>query len=127
MVPPTFHGAFLASDDAFSCVGDQAEIVFTLIGEPPFTFTYQRAELSTKKGVPGKVLETHTVSGVTTKEYSVFSALEGTFPLFFASTLHEPFSLIVIEFLGTWTITFVSDKYCRYPSVQPDGTLDKAR
>lgn len=37
--------------------GDQAEIVFTLVGEPPFTFTYQRTELSTKKGVPGKVLE----------------------------------------------------------------------
>ncbi|KAG6889999.1 hypothetical protein C0995_012959 [Termitomyces sp. Mi166 len=58
--------------------GDQAEIVFTLIGEPPFTFTYQRSELSSKKGgKPGKVLETHTVSRVMTNEYSVFSALEG--------------------------------------------------
>ncbi|CCL98085.1 uncharacterized protein FIBRA_00079 [Fibroporia radiculosa] len=57
--------------------GDQAEILFTLIGEPPFTFTYQRAELTSKKGMQGKVLETHTVSGVTTKEYSIFSALEG--------------------------------------------------
>ncbi|KAI0697588.1 hypothetical protein BC835DRAFT_1471555 [Cytidiella melzeri] len=84
--------------------GDQAEIVFTLIGEPPFTFTYQRAELSTKKGVQGKVLETHTVSGVTTREYSIFSALE-----------------------GTWTITFISDRYCRYPPAQPDGTVDKIR
>ncbi|KAI0094325.1 hypothetical protein BDY19DRAFT_1079787 [Irpex rosettiformis] len=84
--------------------GDQAEIVFTLIGEPPFTFTYQRAELSNKKGVQGKVLETHTVSGVTTKEYSIFSALE-----------------------GTWTVTFISDRYCRYPPAQPDGTLDKTR
>ena len=61
-----------------SLTGDQAEIVFTLIGEPPFTFTYQRAEPSPKKGgKPGKVLETHTVSGVMTREYSVFSALEG--------------------------------------------------
>ena len=59
--------------------GDQAEIVFTLIGEPPFTFTYQRAELSPRKGAQGKVLETHTVSGVTTKEYSIFSALEGAY------------------------------------------------
>ncbi|KAI0785502.1 hypothetical protein BC629DRAFT_1593962 [Irpex lacteus] len=84
--------------------GDQAEIVFTLIGEPPFTFTYQRAELSNKKGVQGKVLETHTVSGVTTREYSIFSALE-----------------------GTWTITFISDRYCRYPPAQPDGTVDKTR
>lgn len=58
--------------------GDQAEIKFTLIGEPPFTFTYQRSELNPKKGgKPGKVLETHTVSGVTTTEYSIFSALEG--------------------------------------------------
>ncbi|KAI0639968.1 hypothetical protein C8Q77DRAFT_1043739 [Trametes polyzona] len=83
--------------------GDQAEIVFTLVGEPPFTFTYQRAELSTRKGAPpGKVLETHTVSGVTTKEYSIFSALE-----------------------GTWTITSISDRYCRYPPAQ--DTQEKSR
>jgi hypothetical protein len=67
-----------------SLVGDQAEIVFTLIGEPPFTFTYQRSEPSPKKGgKPGKVLETHTVSRVLTNEYSIFSALEGVqIPLF---------------------------------------------
>jgi nucleoporin POM152 len=63
-----------------SFAGDQAAIVFTLIGEPPFTFTYQRSELSPKKsGKPGNVLETHTVSRVMTNEYSIFSALEGTF------------------------------------------------
>ncbi|KAF9486443.1 hypothetical protein BDN70DRAFT_869985 [Pholiota conissans] len=78
--------------------GDQAEIVFTLIGEPPFTFTYQRSELSSKKDVIGKVLETHTVSRVQAKEYSIFSALE-----------------------GTWTVTSISDKYCRYPPVNPDA------
>ena len=62
----------------FDPTGDQAEIKFTLIGEPPFTFTYQRSELSARKGgSTGKVLETHTVSGVTTTEYSIFSALEG--------------------------------------------------
>ncbi|KAF8560070.1 hypothetical protein OG21DRAFT_1502415 [Imleria badia] len=83
--------------------GDQAEIVFTLIGEPPFTFTYQRAEPSPKKGGKlGKVLETHTVSGVMTHEYSVFSALE-----------------------GTWTVTSISDRHCRYPSLQ-EG-LEKPR
>ncbi|KAJ3558980.1 hypothetical protein NM688_g617 [Phlebia brevispora] len=84
--------------------GDQAEIVFTLIGQPPFTFTYQRTELSSKKGVQGKVMETHTVSGVTTKEYSIFSAME-----------------------GTWTVTFIQDRYCRYPPAQPDGAVDKRR
>ncbi|KAF9056084.1 hypothetical protein BJ165DRAFT_1430770 [Panaeolus papilionaceus] len=82
--------------------GDQAEIVFTLIGEPPFTFTYQRSELSPKKGVMGKVLETHTVSRINTREYSIFSALE-----------------------GTWTVTSISDRYCRYPPVQPDLALEK--
>jgi len=83
--------------------GDQAEIVFTLIGDPPFTFTYQRAEPSPKKGgKPGKVLETHTASGVMTHEYSIFSALE-----------------------GTWTVTSISDRHCRYPSLQ-EG-LEKPR
>ena len=57
--------------------GDQAEITFTLIGEPPFTFTYQRSELAPKKGGIGKVLETHTVSRIYKNEYSIFSALEG--------------------------------------------------
>ncbi|KAF9015661.1 hypothetical protein BDQ17DRAFT_1386352 [Cyathus striatus] len=83
--------------------GDQAEIVFTLIGEPPFTFTYQRSELSSKKGgKPGKVLETHTVSRVLAHEYSIFSALE-----------------------GTWTVTSISDRFCRYPPIQPDVSIEK--
>ncbi|KAG5719488.1 hypothetical protein E4T56_gene35, partial [Termitomyces sp. T112] len=73
------------------------------IGEPPFTFTYQRSELVSKKGgKPGKVLETHTVSRVMTNEYSVFSALE-----------------------GTWTVTSISDRYCRYPPAQPDVAIEK--
>ena len=75
-------GCFLLSIHSADCViypllGDQAEIIFTLIGEPPFTFTYQRSELAPKKGGLGKVLETHTVSRVLTHEYSIFSALEG--------------------------------------------------
>jgi hypothetical protein len=68
-------------------IGDQAEIKFALKGEPPFTFTYQRSELSPRKGgTPGKVLETHTVSGVTTTEYSIFSALEGQHGTFYFLT-----------------------------------------
>ncbi|KAJ7631073.1 hypothetical protein FB45DRAFT_979222 [Roridomyces roridus] len=79
--------------------GDQAEITFTLFGEPPFTFTYQRAEPSPKKGgKPGKVLETHTVSRINKHEYSIFSAME-----------------------GTWTVTSISDRYCRYPQAQSDA------
>lgn len=60
--------------------------MFTLIGEPPFTFTYQRSEPSVKRGgKPGKVLETHTVSRVFSKEYSIYSALEG---IWISITLH---------------------------------------
>ncbi|KAF8336634.1 uncharacterized protein EI90DRAFT_3046569 [Cantharellus anzutake] len=80
--------------------GEQAEIVFTLIGEPPFTFTYQRASLESHKGTH-RILETHTVSGVMTYEYSIFSALE-----------------------GTWTVTFISDKYCRYPPVASNSKFE---
>ncbi|KAH8120086.1 hypothetical protein DFH11DRAFT_1558255 [Phellopilus nigrolimitatus] len=83
--------------------GSQAQIIFTLVGEPPFTFTYQRSEVPTRKGAKqSKVLETHTVSGVMSHDYSIYSALE-----------------------GTWTVTFISDKYCRYPPAQPDGLADK--
>ncbi|CAD6984323.1 unnamed protein product [Tilletia controversa] len=39
--------------------GNQAEIVFTLTGVPPFSFTYQRTETSDDHAHP-KVLETHT-------------------------------------------------------------------
>ncbi|KAJ3880807.1 hypothetical protein F5051DRAFT_145454 [Lentinula edodes] len=84
--------------------GDQAEIVFTLVGEPPFTFTYQRLELTTGRGKPGKVLETHTVSRIYSNEYSIFSALE-----------------------GTWTVTSISDRYCRYPPTQPELGTQKTR
>ncbi|KAJ7070896.1 hypothetical protein C8F01DRAFT_1206549 [Mycena amicta] len=83
--------------------GDQAEIVFTLIGEPPFSFSYQRAEVSPKKGgKPGKVLETHTVSRIWQKEYSIYSALE-----------------------GTWTVTSISDAHCTYPPIQNGAPLER--
>ncbi|KAJ8084484.1 hypothetical protein PM082_003254 [Marasmius tenuissimus] len=84
--------------------GDQAEIVFTLKGEPPFTFTYQRAELSSRSGKQGKVLETHTASRIFSNEYSIFSALE-----------------------GTWTVTSISDRYCRYPPTSADASADRPR
>ncbi|KAF9074850.1 hypothetical protein BDP27DRAFT_1415766 [Rhodocollybia butyracea] len=77
--------------------GDQAEIIFELFGEPPFSFTYQRSELTTAKGKLGKVLETHTVSRIYSNEYSIFSALEGTF-----------------------IVTSITDAHCRYPPIQPE-------
>ncbi len=99
--------------------GDQAEIVFTLIGEPPFTFTYQRAELPTKKGVTPKVLETHTVSRIQRHDYSIFSALEGL------SILKNTYATSDSFFSGTWTVTSILDHYCRYPPAQPDLTVEK--
>ncbi|KAF8585137.1 hypothetical protein K439DRAFT_1632955 [Ramaria rubella] len=85
--------------------GDQAVIHFELIGEPPFTFTYQRTELANnvKRGKVPKVLETHTVSGVNSKDYSIYSAAE-----------------------GTWTVSFIQDRYCRYPPIQVDKAIENA-
>lgn len=85
--------------------GDQATISFELLGTPPFTFTYQRTELMTpeKRGKPLQVLETHTVSGVTSHTYSISSSNE-----------------------GTWTVTFIADKYCRYPTNPPDSSIESA-
>ncbi|KAF8527547.1 hypothetical protein BU17DRAFT_73948 [Hysterangium stoloniferum] len=85
--------------------GDQAEIHFELIGEPPFTFTYQRTELASnpRRGQTPKVLETHTVSGINTRDYSIYSASE-----------------------GTWTVSFIQDRHCRYPPIQADKSIENA-
>ncbi|KAE8230307.1 hypothetical protein CF326_g4694 [Tilletia indica] len=68
--------------------GNQAEIVFTLTGVPPFSFTYQRTETSDDHAHP-KVLETHTVAGVLDHSYSIFTSQE-----------------------GTWSVTFLQDRHC---------------
>lgn len=99
-------------------LGEQAEIVFTLIGEPPFTLTYQRTELAQyAKGRKPKVLETHTVAGVMGSEHSIFSSAEGTS----VRSLQE---VELILSLGTWTVTFISDKWCRYPPAKTDPTIE---
>lgn len=58
--------------------GDQAEIVFSFDGTPPFSFTYTRSEMV---GNPPKlkVVETNTVSQVFGHQYSVFTSLQGTY------------------------------------------------
>ncbi|CAA22435.1 nucleoporin, transmembrane ring glycoprotein subunit Pom152 [Schizosaccharomyces pombe] len=70
--------------------GDQAEISFHFTGTPPFSFSYARRALGKKR--PGKVLETHTVTGINEYEYKVLSSVE-----------------------GVYTVLSVQDKYCRYP------------
>ncbi|KAL9937642.1 hypothetical protein V8E36_003187 [Tilletia maclaganii] len=68
--------------------GNKAEIVFTLTGVPPFSFTYQRTETSDDHPHP-KVLETHTVAGILEHHYSIFTSQE-----------------------GTWSVTFLQDRHC---------------
>ena len=78
LVPPVSLTSHSIKLSLITHTGNQAHIVFTLTGEPPFTFTYQRSEVPVKKGTKlGKTLETHTVSGVMSNEYSIYSALEG--------------------------------------------------
>ncbi|EEB06780.1 nucleoporin Pom152 [Schizosaccharomyces japonicus yFS275] len=70
--------------------GDRAEISFQFTGTPPFTFTYSRHAL-TRKGT-GKVLETHTVTGIEEYEYKILSSIE-----------------------GVYVVNSVQDRYCRFP------------
>lgn len=57
--------------------GDQAEIIFHLFGEPPFALTYTRSERDARGRM--KVMETHSVSGITEDTYRVFSSVSGTY------------------------------------------------
>lgn len=69
--------------------GGQAAIVFTLQGEPPFAFTYQRTEAVDTHARP-KVLETHTVDQWNTTEYVVTTSQE-----------------------GTWSVVWMQDRWCQ--------------
>ncbi|WFD29932.1 hypothetical protein MSPP1_000946 [Malassezia sp. CBS 17886] len=80
--------------------GSEAEIVFTLRGEPPFAFTYQRTQ-PVDTVVHPRVLETHTVCGrrsatdrqvdhVGSNEYRVRTTQE-----------------------GTWSVVWIQDRWCQ--------------
>lgn len=61
--------------------GDQAEIIFTFDGNPPFSLTYVRteeAEGSKGRGIP-QVVETHKVTDIYAYEYRVVTSLQGTY------------------------------------------------
>lgn len=58
--------------------GDQAELIFSLSGTPPFSFTYTRSELVGRPPRP-KIIETHSVSNVEGYQYSIFTNLQGTY------------------------------------------------
>ncbi|CCH46065.1 Titin [Wickerhamomyces ciferrii] len=61
--------------------GDQAEVIFSFEGTPPFALTYVRyEEVEVKRGRRrSQVVETHTVNGIYAFEYRVLTSLQGTY------------------------------------------------
>lgn len=61
--------------------GDQAEIIFSFEGTPPFSLTYVRTEeVEVRRGKKrSQVVETHTVNGIYAYEYRVLTSLQGTY------------------------------------------------
>lgn len=68
--------------------GNQAEIVFKLQGEPPFSFSIQRTQAVDRFQQP-TVLEAYTVRDVKESSYHLYTAEE-----------------------GTWSVTWLRDRYC---------------
>lgn len=58
--------------------GDQAELVFSFTGTPPFSFVYTRSELVGRPPRP-KVIETHSVADVEGHKYSIFTSVQGIY------------------------------------------------
>ncbi|KAG7663432.1 POM152 [[Candida] subhashii] len=60
--------------------GDQTEIIFTFIGEPPFTLTYIRTiDIKQGKKTSRKLVEKHTLQDIWDYEVIVPASLEGTY------------------------------------------------
>lgn len=61
--------------------GDQAEVIFSFEGTPPFSLTYVRTEeVEGKKGKKRpQIVETHKVSDIYAYEYRVVTSLQGTY------------------------------------------------
>lgn len=61
--------------------GDQAEVIFSFEGTPPFSLTYVRTEESSSSKMKGKphVVETHRVTDIFEYEYKVKTSLQGTY------------------------------------------------
>jgi nucleoporin POM152 len=68
--------------------GNQAEIVFSLKGEPPFSFSIQRTQAIDRFQKPS-ILESHTITDIHKSSYSLFTAEE-----------------------GTWSVTWLRDRFC---------------
>jgi nucleoporin POM152 len=60
--------------------GDQAEIIFSFEGTPPFALTYVRIEdLDSRGKKKSQVVETHTVNDIYAYEYRILTSLQGTY------------------------------------------------
>ncbi|GAA5938494.1 Pom152p [Sporobolomyces koalae] len=79
--------------------GDQTEIVFSFTGTAPFSFTYSR-RAPQDRSKDKKVLETHTVTGIQENTYSILTSQE-----------------------GTYSVSYIADKYCSYPPASKSGAV----
>ncbi|KAL7272728.1 hypothetical protein RUND412_004444 [Rhizina undulata] len=77
--------------------GDQAEILFSFYGTPPFTFTYTRSEIA-RKGAKPRILEMHSQT-TDSYTYSMFASQE-----------------------GTYEVISIEDKYCGYSAGKTTGS-----
>ncbi|KAI3617591.1 hypothetical protein CBS9595_003500 [Malassezia furfur] len=77
--------------------GHEATITFTLTGEPPFAFTYQRTEPVDTVARP-RVLETHTVERVEGHTYTLHTTQE-----------------------GTWSVVWLQDRWCQVSLGEASG------
>ncbi|CCE64106.1 hypothetical protein TPHA_0G02690 [Tetrapisispora phaffii CBS 4417] len=61
--------------------GDQAEVIFSFEGTPPFSLTFVRTEENLNTNVRGKpqIVETHKVTDIYEFEYRVKTSLQGTY------------------------------------------------
>ncbi|GAA6019450.1 hypothetical protein JCM10207_001391 [Rhodosporidiobolus poonsookiae] len=79
--------------------GEQTEIVFVFDGTPPFSFTYSR-RAPQDRSKDRTVLETHTVTGIQERQYSIFTSQE-----------------------GTWSVSYIADAFCSYPPAQKSAVV----
>ncbi|CCK70481.1 Pom152p KNAG_0E02200 [Huiozyma naganishii CBS 8797] len=70
--------------------GDQAEVIFSFEGTPPFSLTYVRTEESDGKRGDKKpqIVETHKVADIYAYEYRVVTSLQGTYEAIEISDAH---------------------------------------
>lgn len=79
--------------------GEQAEVQLRFTGTLPFSFTYSRRSPHARPH-DRAVLETHTVTGHESHEYSIFTSQE-----------------------GTWSVSFIADAFCSYPSARQSAVI----